>query len=78
MAFLARRGLPEQLVLHILELAGPESIANVCATSNENLDFIVERIVPCFPQFLVPCGRSASHKRTSRGDVGLGRDERSA
>ena len=48
MAFLARRGLPEQLVLHILELAGPETIAEVCATSKENRDFVAERMAPCF------------------------------
>ena len=48
MAFLARRGLPEQLVLLILELTGPDFIGNVCATNSENRDFIAERMAPVF------------------------------
>lgn len=48
MAFLAQRGLPDHLTLHILELAGAYSVSNVCATDTKNLE-LIHRIQCDFP-----------------------------
>ena len=49
MAFLAQRGLPDHLTLHILELAGADSVPNVCATDRESREFI-HRVQCDFPE----------------------------
>ena len=48
-AFLAQRGLPDHLILHILELAGPRSVRSVCATDKKSLE-LVHRLQWDFPQ----------------------------
>ena len=49
MAFLAQRGLPHQTILMILERAGAESVANVCAASSKDCEFIHNELQQHFP-----------------------------
>ena len=49
MAFLAQRGVPDHLILHILELAGPESVQNVCATHPDSIE-LIHRVQCDFPE----------------------------
>lgn len=48
MAFLQRRGLPEEIILDILQRAGAECVATICSLSREDCEYVREVLEPDF------------------------------